>query len=191
MSGLGRDPAEGTLEQVGGQWRLRFVRRLAHPPEKVWQALTEEQHLAAWFPTTIEGELRPGAPLEFRYRGSDLPAEIGEVIACEPPRLLEFTWGGSADGTRPAERCRFELVPEAGGCTLVFTTTYDEVGKSARDAAGWHVCFDQLERHLAGAEPIAAPMERWKPLNRLYAQRFGPEAATIGPPEELPDDVKE
>lgn len=32
---------------------------------QVWRALTEERHLAAWSPTTIEGELKPGAPLRF------------------------------------------------------------------------------------------------------------------------------
>lgn len=39
---------------------------------------------------------------------------------------------------------------------LTFMTTYDQVGNSARDAAGWHPCFDQLEAHLAG-EPLTAP----------------------------------
>jgi uncharacterized protein YndB with AHSA1/START domain len=28
---------------------LRFVRRLPHPPAKVWRALTERADLAAWF----------------------------------------------------------------------------------------------------------------------------------------------
>lgn len=180
---MSRDPREGTLEEVGGQWRLRFVRRLPHPPEKVWRALTREEDLAAWFPTTIEGELRPGADLEFRHRGHDLPPEIGRVIASEPPRLLEFTWGGAADGSEPAERCRFELAADGDATILTFTTTYDRVGKSARDAAGWHLCFDLLERHLAGEPPPAEPHAGWQPLNRRYAERFGPDAATIGPPE--------
>ena len=46
----------GELEQRSdGRWRLRFTRALAHPPEKVWRAITEPEHLAQWFPTTIEG----------------------------------------------------------------------------------------------------------------------------------------
>lgn len=189
-----RDPGEGVLERAGDRWRLRFVRRLSHPPEKVWRALTDEEHLAAWFPTTIEGELREGASLRFRYRGEELPLTEGEMIACEPPRVLEFTWGFGEDDTeappehraqRP-ERSRFELTPAGeGGCRLVFTTTYDRVGKSARDAAGWHVCFDRLAGHLAGEPPTERSPERWKPLNRLYAERFGPEAATLGPPDSM------
>ena len=185
-----RDPAEGTLEQVGGRWRLRFVRELRHPPEKVWRALTEEEHLAAWFPTTLEGELRPGAAgtaLEFRHRGHDFPPVTGELIACEPPRLLEFTWGFSGDPADAPESSRFELEPRGDGCVLTFTTTYDAVGKSARDAAGWHVCFDALGRHLAGEPTTGGDPSAWKPLNRRYAERFGPASATIGPPAAMKD----
>lgn len=195
MTDVKRDPREGSLEQTDdGRWRLQFERVLPHPPEKVWRALTEEEHLAAWFPTTIEGELRPGAPLRFRFRGEQAPPTTGEMIACEPPRVLEFTWGFGEEDTdvpeespdKQPERSRFELTPEGDGCRLTFTTTYDRVGKSARDAAGWHVCLDALKAHLAG-EGGHSP-GRWKPLNERYKERFGPEASTIGPPEGMEGD---
>ena len=188
-SGRKRD---GELEQAGDRWRLRFERTLPHPPEKVWRALTEEEHLAAWFPTTIEGELEEGASLTFRFRGDELPPVDGEMLVCDPPRVLEFVWGFGPDDTRVPEeyreenpeRSRFELEPEGDGCRLIFTTTYDRVGTSARDAAGWHVCFDALAARLAGGEAEGGP-ERWKVLNRRYAERFGPEAATVGPPDSM------
>ena len=58
----------GTLERSDGQVRLIFTRRFPHPPGKVWRALTEAEHLAAWFPTTIEGDLVAGATLRFAFR---------------------------------------------------------------------------------------------------------------------------
>jgi uncharacterized protein YndB with AHSA1/START domain len=33
-----------------------------HAPEKVWRALTQPQHLQAWFPDNVEGDFEPGAP---------------------------------------------------------------------------------------------------------------------------------
>jgi uncharacterized protein YndB with AHSA1/START domain len=197
MTGASGDPREGRLERAGDRWRLRFVCVLPHAPEKVWRALTDEAHLASWFPTTIGGELRAGAPLVFRFRGAELPPTRGEMVECEPPRVLEFTWGfGEDDADVPLEyrseqpeRSRFELEPEGEGCRLTFTTTYDRVGTSARDAAGWHVCFDALEDHLAGRPPADAGAERWKPLNRRYAELFGPDAATIGPPDGMAEYV--
>ena len=52
---------DGRLVAVGDRFQLRFTRKLPHPPEKVWRALTEPKHLAAWFPTDVEGERAPGA----------------------------------------------------------------------------------------------------------------------------------
>ena len=46
----------GSLDRLGdGRWQCASSAR-SHPPEKVWRALTEPEHLAHWFPTTIEGE---------------------------------------------------------------------------------------------------------------------------------------
>ena len=178
-----RDAREGVLEEAeDGRWRLVFERRLAHAPEKVWRAVTEERHLEAWFPTTIEGERRAGAPLLFRFRGEEYPPAEGRMIAYEPPRLMELEWGMGEEDVERAERTRLEVRPDGAGCVLTLTTTYDQVGKSARDAAGWHVCLDRLEEELAGGAP---PMEGdpWTPLNARYAERFPPEASTMGPPE--------
>jgi hypothetical protein len=47
----------------------------------------------------------------------------------------------------------------------------------------WHVCFDALERRLAGATPSGAPGERWQEVHASYVAGFRPEGATIGPPQ--------
>lgn len=165
----------GTLEHRDGRWHLRFVRRLAHPPEKVWRALTEAEHLAAWFPTTIEGERAPGARLRFAHRDDAAPAIDGELLAYDPPRLLELRWGGD-------ETLRFELRPEESGTVLTFVNAFDELGKAARDGAGWHACLDVLALHLDGERPPWTPGERWQQVHEAYVERLGPRAATIGPP---------
>ncbi|MGH2706144.1 MAG: SRPBCC family protein [Actinomycetota bacterium] len=166
---------DGELQQVGGRWRLRFTRRLGHPPEKVWRALTEPEHLAAWFPQVIEGERNPGARLRFVHRGREAPPFVGEMLVYDRPRVLAFRWGD--------DTLRFELAPEGAGCVLTLLDTFDERGKAARDSAGWHECLDLLAHHLAGERPIWQPGERWQQVHPLYVERFGPEAATIGPPD--------
>jgi hypothetical protein len=97
----------------------------------------------------------------------------GEVLAIEPPSLLEMTWG--------EDRLRFELSPDGDGTALVLIATMAELGKAARDGAGWHVCLDNLARSLSGEQPSA---EEWRAVNREYVARFGPSASTIGPPKE-------
>jgi uncharacterized protein YndB with AHSA1/START domain len=165
----------GDLEQAGDRWRLRFTRELAYPPERVWRAVTEPDHLDAWFPQRILGEWTAGAPLKFESRSGEFPSFDGEVLACEPPSLLEFRWGSDV--------IRFEIVPNPQGCTFVLTDTFAELGKAARDAAGWHVCLDFLEQHLQGAAPPWSSGEHWAQVHPGYVEKFGPDAATMGPPQ--------
>src|SRR5436190_19411329 len=105
----------GVLEETPDGPRLRFTRRLPHPPDKVWRAVTEPGHLAHWFP------------------GGDLG---NEIVEREEGRLLEFRWG--------SDRVRFELQPDGDGTLFTLLDTIDELGKAARDGAGWHVCLDDL-----------------------------------------------
>jgi uncharacterized protein YndB with AHSA1/START domain len=169
----------GTLESAGQRWRLRFTRELGHPAERVWQAVTEAEHLAAWFPQRISGDWVVGAPLTFSDPQGRGPEFAGQVLACEPPSLLEFRWGPDV--------IRLEITPGDAGCTLTLLDTFDEYGQAARDAAGWHVCLDLLASHLDGTGP--RPGKPWAELFTAYAAAFGPDASKIGPPPGFePDD---
>ena len=85
------------------------------------------------------------------------------------------------------ERLRLELVPDGDGCVLTLINVFDEIGKAARDAAGWHACLDALEASLDGVE---VPADRWGEVHPGYVERFGPEAATLGPPKADPLDSR-
>jgi len=163
------------LHDLSGRSQLRFTRKLPHSRDKVWRALTEPEHLAAWFPTTIEGERAAGAQLRFSFPNDEAPPFEGEMITYDPPSILEFRWG--------EDLIRFEIAPDGDGSMLTLLDTLDARGKAARDAAGWHVKLDVLASYLAGKDIADDESDLWKPLNADYAERFGPEAATIGPPE--------
>ncbi|MBB5789124.1 uncharacterized protein YndB with AHSA1/START domain [Jiangella mangrovi] len=59
--------APGSVRRVGGgRVEIRFERRLAHPPAKVWRALTDPAELRGWhFPAVVELDLTPGATVWF------------------------------------------------------------------------------------------------------------------------------
>jgi uncharacterized protein YndB with AHSA1/START domain len=174
----GAEDEYGSLERVGDASLLRYRRHLSHPRDKVWRALTEDEHLADWFPTTIEGDRVAGAPLHFSFRQSEAAPFDGEMLAFDPPSLMELRWADDV--------LRFDLAPDAAGdgCVLELTVTFPEHGKAARDAAGWHVCLEQLRHVLAGAALPWEPSDRWRTVHRGYVQHLGPEASAIGPPEE-------
>ena len=165
----------GRLTEAGGRWQLEFTRRLPHSPEKVWRALTEPEHLRAWFPQEIQGERAAGAPLRFVFPGDEDDGFDGEMLTYDPPSLLEMRWGG--------DHLRFELRPDGDGTVLVLRDTFDEKGKAARDAAGWHECIELLELDLAGGDRAWELGTVWKKVHPQYVEELGPDAATIGPPE--------
>lgn len=152
-----------TLVRVGGRNVLRVERRIPHPPEKVWRAVSEPAELSAWFPSPVElDELRAGAEIRFAGNGFDDAGTIREV---DPPRLLAFDWQG--------ELLRFELTPAGAGETLlVFTHTFDDRAGAASFAAGWNTCLDTLDERLAGLVPDAADVEM-SALHERFVARFG------------------
>ena len=163
---------KGTLEQAGPRWRLRFTRDLDHPVPRVWRALTERGDLEAWFPFRITGDWAVGGLLTFSDPRSRVPDFTGEVLAYQPPALLEFRWG--------PDTLRLEVEARDTGCTLTLLHTFDELGKAARDAAGWHVCLETLARDLDGAS--APPASLWGQVHPGYVSSFGPEASSAGVP---------
>jgi uncharacterized protein YndB with AHSA1/START domain len=142
-----------------------------HSREKVWRAVTEPEQLAVWFPQEIVGDRRAGAPL--RFVSSAGGGFDGQMLVFDPPSVMEFTWG--------AGRLRIELQAEEAGTLLTLTDTFDDLGKAARDAAGWHDCLDRLASGLDGIAPPAWG-HSWRQINEACIARFGPDASVIGPP---------
>ena len=139
------DPTMATLLEADGKVALRFVRRFAHPPEKVWRAITESEHLAHWMPCDIVGERRAGAEIELpfwpahvkRYGLDMTPVLPGVIKVWDPPAVFEWAWS--------TDLLRWELDEVDSGTRLRFTTWLGPDGKGAAStAAGYHVCLDHL-----------------------------------------------
>jgi uncharacterized protein YndB with AHSA1/START domain len=166
----------GDYDTIENRPAVRFERRLSHPVDVVWRAITESEELEQWFPSRVEvDELRAGAEMTFRFENMPLDAPStmsGRVTEIDPPRVFEFYWGD--------DHLRFELEPVAGSedaCVLRLTVLLDSREKAARDAAGWHVCLDRLGRQLAGAEP--GGRDDWRERYEEYQRRGVPAGAPI------------
>ena len=164
---------DGQLLTVGDRFELRFRRELTHPVSKVWDAITTPEGLRAWFPFDIVGDRAPGASLRFTFREGEGEDFFGSMVEYDPKSVMELSWEGD-------ETLRLELAPSGTGCVLTLINRFDEVGKAARDAAGWHACLDALSASLDGSTLDTGAV--WKSVHPEYVSRFGPEAATIGPP---------
>ena len=162
---------DATLETnaSGYRYTLRLERRLAHPAEKVWRALTERDLLRQWFPGDIVGAWKVGAKLEFIFSPDeldDIPEEDfhGEVLAVDEPRLLEFRWG--------THSMKFELEPDGDGCLFRLTEGFDDKSWCARNAAGWEMCIENLDLVLDGVEVAKFAADVWREKFDRYAEKF-------------------
>ena len=97
-----RPTADGTVEkEPDGSTTIRFDRRLRHPIERVWQALTDPDELRSWWGDT-KLELVKGGPFQLRWRNTDEHGDVatldGTITSIDPPRLLEISadWGSTA-----------------------------------------------------------------------------------------------
>jgi uncharacterized protein YndB with AHSA1/START domain len=167
-------PAAGAeIRKKGESWTLVLVRELRHPPEKVWRALTDPVHLREWAPFDADRSLATVGPMKLSTVGAPTPmVSESTVKRADAPRLLEYTWGD--------HEMRWELEPLGGGTRL---TLWHNIARDyiSMGAAGWHICFDVLERLLAG-QPIgrivgveAMKFGGWQRLHAEYAKQFGVE----------------
>ena len=159
------------VRKDGDRWTLVLVRELRHPPAKVWTALTDPMHLREWAPFDADRNLGRIGTATLTTVGAPVP-QVSEtqVKRADPPRLLEFSWG--------AQDLRWELEPLGGGTRLTLWHNINR-GFISMGAAGWHICFDVLDRLLLG-QPIgrivgadALQFGGWQRLNAEYAEQFG------------------
>jgi uncharacterized protein YndB with AHSA1/START domain len=166
-------PAAGAeVRKDGEKWTLVLVRELSHPPAKVWKALTEPEHLREWAPYDSDRSLGAVGPAMVSWVGAPQAAET-QVKRADAPKVLEFSMGG--------QDLRWELGPLGGDGTRLTLWINIDRRYISMGAAGWHICFDVLDRFLAGEPlgrmvgPDAMKFGGWQRLNAEYAKLFGVE----------------
>ena len=129
-------------------------RQMAHPPEKIWRALTTSHLIAEWL---MKNDFAPVEGHRFTFRATPLPGWSGVtncvVLKMDPPRVLSYSWG---DGTESDSGLKtivtWTLTANAQG-TLV---RMEHSGFRAQDEAGYRGMGHGWPRILAQLETAAA-----------------------------------
>ncbi len=123
---------------------LVIERVMAHPPEKVWRALTEIPLLDQWL---LKSDFQPVVGHVFSFRNDPMPQwdgrVHGEVLAVEPPKTLRYRW--EALGLKSV--VTWSLTPTEGGTLLRMEQTGfgPENGQAYAGAQfGWTRMLDTL-----------------------------------------------
>jgi len=158
---------EGTLEtRPDGRSHLRFERRIGHPVDRVWAALTEPDRIRQWLASADELDLREGGAVVLRWLNTDDEGNTaiarGTVSVVDPPRVLEFD-------TDIHGVLRWELEPEGDGTILTFSSTLELPDEfRSKVLAGWHWHLDALERALDGETADLVELPGWQDVHDAY-----------------------
>jgi len=131
-------------------------REIAHPPEKLWRALTQPHLIADWLmPNDFSAEVGH----DFQFRAPYLPngALDCTVLALEPNKRLSYSWGSTSANPAfaLASVVTFTLTPTPGGTHLRMEQSGfrpDQKQAFGGALAGW-------QRFLANLEQVAARAE--------------------------------
>lgn len=145
---VARRPAADGAESVSVRLRRSYPAEI----EDVWDAVTDPDRLKRWF-LPISGELRVGGTFQLEGNAG------GEILHCEPPRLLKVTFGG------PASVVELRLSPGGDDETLLeleHTVPLEMAGSGAGAlyvGPGWDGGLLALGLFLRGVvtdDPVAA-----------------------------------
>jgi uncharacterized protein YndB with AHSA1/START domain len=133
---------------------------LAHPPDRVWDALTSSAAMARWL---MPNDFQPRLGHRFTMQTEPVPPYFDGIVHCEVteldrPRRLAYTWAGG-----PLQRTvvTYRLEPEGPGTRLHFEHAGFDLTNPAQQAAhdamsgGWRgmfgARFEEVLADLAGA----------------------------------------
>jgi uncharacterized protein YndB with AHSA1/START domain len=169
---------QGTHRQLDdGRHQVRFERRLHHPIDRVWAALTDPDQIEAWL-ARAEVDLREGGRVHLqwlntdeegkRYEGADA---TGVVSRLDPPHLVEYD-------TDQHGTLTWELRADGDATQLTLTATLHMPDEHVlENMSGWHVHLDFLAEWLGDGSRVDWPnwpRERWVALREGYELSMRP-----------------
>ena len=132
---------------------LVIEKEMAHPPQKIWRALTQGALIKEWL---MDNDFQPVVGHKFNFRSTPNPHWDGiiqsEVLAVEPNQKLSYTWSSLGLVTVVVW-----TLTATGGGTLVrmeqsgFRADQDQAYQVAN--YGWRKFVSLLEKVVNGLQP--------------------------------------
>jgi uncharacterized protein YndB with AHSA1/START domain len=159
LAAVHRATGHGRLPAGEGR-TVTLRRRYDATVEDVWDAITVPDRLSRWF-APVTGDFRLGGTYQIKDNAG------GEIVRCEPPRLLAVTWifGDAAPGSSEVEVRLSAAGDEATDFELVHTAIppeefWSQFGPGAV-GVGWDLALLGLALYLRGEEIEEDKREAW------------------------------
>jgi uncharacterized protein YndB with AHSA1/START domain len=124
--------SKGTITIEGDYGTLKFERRLSHPREKVWKAITDQKEIFRWLPNykgTFDWYEGGAIDIVNTLTGSHV---TGEILVSDLHRVFEYEWHISPNLAfphgEPESLVRWEL-KQGGDSDAILTVTHSRLTK--------------------------------------------------------------
>lgn len=140
-----------------------YVTYIETTPDKLWQALTDGDFTARyWFGVRLTSDWKVGSPFRM-VRADGSVSDVGEVLECDPPRRLSYTFVNLGDKYRDETPARATLVLEPHGRLVKLTLTHQGFDPGSRMlpaiSRGWPAILSSLKSLLETGQPLEVPFE--------------------------------
>jgi uncharacterized protein YndB with AHSA1/START domain len=128
-------------------------REIAHPPEKVWRALTQPHLVEEWL---MKSDIRPEAGHSFTLSGPWGSVDC-MMLDVEEPERLSYRWNHSHENPAFAleSTVTFTLTKTTAGTLL----RMEQVGFRAHQKQAFHGARGGWTQHLANLEKVVARLD--------------------------------
>ncbi len=169
MTSMDERSEPGRVVVEGERATLVFRRRLPHPPDAVWRALTDSAELSGWYMTRAVIDGRKGGTVDFHAGPSQLHV-TGRILAWDPPTVFEHEWKVAPRPELPAGEdgiIRWELRRDGEGTLLHLEHRNLNRQTALGFAPGTHSFLDRLAAQLGG-RPLPNWQERYQQVAPQY-----------------------
>ena len=138
-----------------------YVVYIRTTPEQLWQALTQPEFTQQyWSGITLKSDWKLGSRVQmFDFEGT--PADEGEVLRWEPPRVLSYSWRVPWHPDFKDERpCRvtFQIDRQPQKEIVRLTVTHDDFDPASKVlqavSNGWPPILSSLKSLLETGQPL-------------------------------------
>lgn len=183
MMALDEDSEAGEVVVEGDRAKLIFTRRLVHPPEAVWKALTDPAELCGWYMTKAIIDGREGGSVDFRAGPSRLHV-TGRILTWDPPEVFEHEWKVEPMPDLPTGEdavIRWELRREGEGTLLHLEHKNLHRVTALGFAPGTHSFLDRLAAQMGRRQ-----LPNWQERYNRVASQYPPSWVSGGGPSRPP-----
>ena len=169
---------EGTYLEIDGRPAVRFERIYDHPVARVWAAVTDPEEMRHWFPSPeVRHDGRTGGSITVSGDPYSPDPKTSRILVWEPPYRFAFEWED--------DELHLTLSEHARGCRFELVNILSTPGAGARNAAGWEMCLELLDRTIAGPREGSASdagMEEFLPVLEKYKAKGVPDDGWLPDP---------